>query len=91
VDRARNVLCIRMANLRRFDLVLEPETSAWLLRDSEGRIHRRYADKEDVVAGDVLGKALGSEGGSVRIHLFNGEFEEERTYHPSSDPRLSGC
>ena len=31
----------------------------------------------------------GNQGGSLKIHLTNGQFEEERTYPKSSDPTIS--
>ena len=37
----------------------------------------------------AIKKAVGSEGGSVKIQKIDGKFQEERTYPGSKDPRES--
>jgi hypothetical protein len=37
----------------------------------------------------VLSRALGKEGGSVKIEKISGGYQEERTFPRSADPRKS--
>lgn len=78
-----------MTNLPRFDLVHDNKKDDWALRNAQGRTVRRYDTKGDATAGGVLKDALGSGGGSVRIHKENGVIEEERTFPRSRDPKKS--
>ena len=79
---------LTMANLRRFDLVPDASSKAWVLKEGD-RVVRPFSSKEEAVAGGALARAIGEEGGSVRIHLQDGTFEEERTFPRSADPRES--
>lgn len=45
--------------------------------------------KADATKGGVLKKALGKEGGSVKIHKESGRIQEERTYPRTRDPKGS--
>jgi hypothetical protein len=79
-----------MANLRRFTLSHDSKKDDWTLRnDQTGRVVRRFDTKDDATAGGVLGGAIGSEGGSVRIEKVRGGYEEERTFPRSKDPTKS--
>ena len=79
-----------MANLPRFTLTKDREQDDWVLKsDVTGRVRRRFDTKADATAGGVLGEALGSGGGSVRIERERGGYDEERTYPRSKDPRRS--
>ena len=79
-----------MTNLRRFSLTQDKKAEDWkLVDDQTQRTVRRFNTKGTATAGGVLGGALGTQGGSVRIHLENGRFEEERTFPRSADPRES--
>lgn len=78
-----------MTNLPRFNLVHDQRTDDWALRNEEGRTVRRFETKDDATAGGVLKDALGSNGGSVRIHKESGLFQEERTFPRSRDPKSS--
>lgn len=76
--------------LPRFTLAFDQQKENWGLRnDMTGRTVRRYETKEGATQGGVLEGAVGSQGGSVRIHKLNGMFDEERTYPRSRDPRSS--
>jgi hypothetical protein len=79
-----------MPNLTRFSLVHDPQKDDWKLRnDMTGKTVKRFETKQDATAGGTLSKAIGSQGGSVRIHKENGVFQEERTFPRSADPKRS--
>lgn len=79
-----------MDDLTRFTLAFDHRKDDWALRnDMTGRTVRRFETKEEATKGGVLEDAVGSQGGSVRIHKLNGLFDEERTYPRSRDPRSS--
>ena len=50
---------------------------------------RTFDRKADATKAGVLRKALGNEGGSVKIHTGKGRIQEERTYPRRKDPRSS--
>lgn len=79
-----------MANLPRYTLSRDRNEDDWILRnDMTGRVRRRFDTKSEATAGGVLGEALGSAGGSVRIEKIHGGYDEERTYPRSRDPHRS--
>lgn len=53
------------------------------------RVVKRFDTKDEATTGGVLEKAVGNNGGSVRIEKKSGGYEEERTYPRSKDPRES--
>jgi len=82
-----------MANkkhLPKYTLELNEKTDRWALeKDKSSKVVKTFATKEAATAGGVLRKALGSEGGSVKIQKANGRFQEERTFPKSADPKSS--
>ena len=79
-----------MPNLTRFTLSHDQQKDDWALKnDLTGRTVKRFDTKADATKGGVLEKAVGAEGGSVRIHKESGVYQEERTYPRSRDPRQS--
>lgn len=79
-----------MANLAKFTLEYDERGEDWVLRnDRSNRLIKRYETKSDALEGGALKRAVGSEGGSVKIQKQNGRFQEERTYPRSRDPRRS--
>ena len=79
-----------MANLKKFTLTKNENKERWdLTNDKTNRVVKTFNTKADATTGGVLSKAVGKEGGSVKIQLTNGKFEEERTYPRSKDPRRS--
>lgn len=63
---------------------------SWKLKEEvTGRTIRSFDTKGEATSGGVLADALGSQGGSVRIHKQNGVIQEERTFPRSRDPRKS--
>lgn len=79
-----------MENLTPFTLSFDQQKEDWALRnDNTGRTVRRFDTKDDATKGGALKDAIGSQGGSVRIHKVNGRYDEERTFPRSRDPRSS--
>lgn len=79
-----------MASLPKYTLSFDSKVGKWVLKnDGSGRIAGSWTTKEAAVSGGTLERAVGADGGSVRIHKLDGKFEEERTYPRKSDPRRS--
>ena len=79
-----------MAKLPKFTLTYNEKKEAWdLENDKTDRVVKRFDIKEDATAGGVLEKAVGENGGSVKIQKMNGKFQEERTYPREADPSES--
>lgn len=78
-------------NLTPYTLSYDHERRDWQLkRDGSDRATRRFKTKEEATRGGVLESALGSGGGSVKIQKKQGsQFQEERTFPRSRDPRRS--
>lgn len=79
-----------MAKLTKFTLQSNEKRNTWdLTNDLTNKVVKSFATKADATAGGVLSKAVGADGGSVKIQKENGRFQEERTYPRSQDPRRS--
>jgi hypothetical protein len=79
-----------MAKLPKYTLEYNDKKGVWNLEnDKTNRVIKKFETKEDATAGGVLKKAVGNEGGSVKIQKENGRFQEERTYPKSKDPKES--
>lgn len=78
-----------MPKLPRFTLSHDKGSDDWKLKDQVGRTVKSFDTKGDATAGGVLKKAIGPDGGSVRIHKERGGFQEERTFPRSADPKKS--
>lgn len=79
-----------MAKLPKFTLDSNEKTNKWdLTNDATDKVVKSYTTKASATAGGALRKAVGPEGGSVKIQKENGRFQEERTYPRSKDPRKS--
>lgn len=77
-------------NLPRYTLSKDPQRDDWrLTNDATNRVHRRFETKQNATAGGVLPRALGPQGGTVRIQKEHGGYQEERTFPRSRDPRRS--
>jgi hypothetical protein len=78
------------AKLPKFTLTKNEEKSRWDLEtDKSHNVVKSWKTKESATEGGVLKKAVGQEGGSVKIQKENGKFQEERTFPRSRDPRKS--
>ena len=79
-----------MAKLPKFTLEYNEKSKDWnLSNDKTNRTIRSFDTKDSATAGGVLEKAIGKDGGSVKIQKMNGRFQEERTYPGSKDPKGS--
>jgi len=79
-----------MARLPKFTLDYSERTDRWrLTNDKTDKVLKTFETKADATAGGVLKKAVGPDGGSVKIQKENGRYQEERTYPRSRDPRRS--
>jgi hypothetical protein len=60
-----------------------------LENDRTDKVVKTFATKSDATTGGALRRAVGRDGGSVKIQKQNGRFQEERTYPRGKDPRRS--
>ena len=79
-----------MSKLPKFTLDYNEKRNRWdLENDKTNHVVKTFPTKEQATKGGVLKRAVGGEGGSVKIQKENGRFQEERTYPSSRDPRKS--
>lgn len=79
-----------MARLPKATLSYNERNGNWkLTNDSTDRTIKVFPTKEKATQGGALKRALGPEGGSVKIQKVNGRIQEERTFPRSADPRKS--
>ena len=79
-----------MGNLPKYTLEFNEKKGRWTLKqDKTKKLVKSFATKEKATKGGVLEKAVGKEGGSIKIQKKNGRFQEERTFPRSKDPRKS--
>ena len=76
--------------LPKYTLDYDERKDEWdLTNDRTNRTIKTFDTKADATKGGVLRRAVGADGGSVKIQKENGRFQEERTYPRSRDPRSS--
>ena len=76
-----------MAKIPKFTLEKNEKKDAWdLKKDGTHEVVKRFDTKAEATKGGTLERAVGSNGGSVKIQKENGRFQEERTYPGSADP-----
>lgn len=79
-----------MANLRKYTLSHNDKKDRWDLNDDKtDKTKKSFDTKAEALKGGTLEKAVGKEGGSVKIQKVSGRFQEERTYPSSADPKRS--
>jgi len=79
-----------MAKLPKFTLESNEKRNTWdLKKDKSGEVIKRFDTKADATKGGALQRAVGPDGGSVKIQKESGRYQEERTYPRSKDPRTS--
>lgn len=79
-----------MTKLPKRTLTYNEKKDTWDLRkDKSKELIKSFPTKEKATKGGVLKKALGPQGGSVKIQKQNGKFQEERTFPRSKDPKGS--
>jgi hypothetical protein len=76
--------------LPKFTLDYNEKKDKWdLSNDSTNKVVRSFERKAEATAGGSLAKAVGKQGGSVKIQKADGKFQEERTFPGSADPKES--
>jgi len=76
--------------LPKYTLDHNEDTGRWSLeKDKSNQVVRTFGTKEAATKRGTLRRAVGSDGGSVKIQKMNGRFQEERTYPKSADPKKS--
>jgi hypothetical protein len=79
-----------MTKLKKFTLDYNEKKGRWdLENDQTNKIVKSFDTKDDATCRGTLRKALGSDGGSVKIQKQNGKFQEERTFPRKADPKES--
>jgi hypothetical protein len=79
-----------MARLPKYTLSFNEKKDRWdLTNDNTDRVIKSFDTKEKATKGGVLKRAVGGDGGSVKIQTADGHFQEERTYPSSADPHSS--
>lgn len=73
-----------------FHLTRDKVRGGWQLEKAgSDRATARFGTKAEALKGGVLRNAVGSNGGSVKIHNQNGRIQQERTYPVGRDPSSS--
>lgn len=76
--------------LPKYTLQYNEKKEKWdLQKDKSERVVKRFETKADATKGSTLKKAIGKDGGSVKIQKMDGKFQEERTYPGNADPKSS--
>lgn len=76
--------------LIKYTLDKNKQKDVWELKnDKTNKVIKTFEVKSNATMGGVLKKTIGKEGGSVKIKLENGKYEEERTFPKSADPSES--
>lgn len=79
-----------MAKLPKLTLTHNEKKDTWdLTVDKTDKVIKRFDTKAEATKGGVIEKALGKEGGSVKIQKEDGKIQEERTYPGDRDPASS--
>jgi len=79
-----------MAKLAKYTLGFDAKKGKWALKnDKTNRVEKTFTTKAKAMAGGALKRAVGRDGGSVKIKKENGRLQEERTYPGKKDPRKS--
>lgn len=79
-----------MPKLTKFTLDYNEKKKRWdLTNDKTNRVVKTFDTKTSATARGVLKKAVGSNGGSVKIQKEDGKIQEERTFPKSADPKES--
>ena len=74
--------------IRKYTLLFDEKSNSWKLKNDHSNLTiRTFASREDAMKGGALKKALGLEGGSVKIRTREGVFREERSYPAAASRR----
>jgi hypothetical protein len=78
------------SKLPSYHLTKDAKKGDWQLEKAgSDRATARFATKAKATKGGVLKRAVGGDGGSVKIHTERGRIQEERTFPRGRDPRAS--
>ena len=70
-----------MTKLAKYTLTHNDNRHQWdLENDGTGKVVKSFGTKAQATKGGVLERAVGRDGGSVKIQKENGRFQEVRTY-----------
>jgi len=70
-----------MSKLAKYTLTHNDSNHQWdLEHDRTGKVVKSFGTKAQATKGGVLERAVGRDGGSVKIQKENGRFQEVRTY-----------
>jgi Uncharacterized protein conserved in bacteria (DUF2188) len=76
--------------LPKFTLDYDKKKEDWrLTNDATNKVVKRFETKDDATKASVLGNAVGTGGGSVKIKKMDNQYQEERTFPRSADPKKS--
>jgi len=78
-----------MGKLPKYELTKRDDGKWALEPEGGGRAKKLFDKKSEATAGGALGGALGPNGGSVKIRKQDGQYQEERTFPRSKDPKGS--
>lgn len=76
--------------LPKYTLDYDKKQDDWrLTNDATNKVVKRFDTKDEATKGGVLETAVGTGGGSVKIKTMDNQYQEERTYPGSADPKKS--
>jgi Uncharacterized protein conserved in bacteria (DUF2188) len=79
-----------MSKLQKYTLSHNDKKDRWdLTADGSNRPKASFGTKAEAIKGGALEQVVGKSGGSVKIQKLNGEYQEERTYPRTADPKKS--
>lgn len=79
-----------MAKLPKYTLDYDKKKDDWrLTNDKTDKVVKRFDTKDEATKGGALEKVVGPDGGSVKIKKMDNQFQEERTYPGTADPKRS--
>ena len=79
-----------MAKLSKFTLGFDKTKEVWSLEnDKTNQVVKSFQTKDAATRGGVLKKAIGEDGGSVKIKTMDQKYQEERTFPRKADPKKS--
>ncbi|MDH3311464.1 MAG: DUF2188 domain-containing protein [Gammaproteobacteria bacterium] len=71
-----------MPKLIKYTLEFSEKDKKWTLKnDKTKKMAKSFKTKASAIKGGALKRALGKNGGSVKIQKQNGRIQEVRTYH----------
>ena len=71
-----------MPKLIKYTLEFSEKNKKWTLKnDKTKKMAKSFKTKASAIKGGALKRALGKNGGSVKIQKQNGRIQEVRTYH----------